>query len=261
MPSFLLVVYHDRYCEVYSSNPASAPGRIESILGELKTHFEFTEPKQASEQDVLLVHSQDHVDYVRTHRLTYEIALLAVGGAIKAAELAMEGKPAFALIRPPGHHASPSSSWGFCYFNNLAVAVEKLRVEGRVDKAVVVDVDLHYGDGTANIFASSPQVTYFHPEGSSRQSYIDELNRFVSARLEPCDILAVSAGFDRHEQDWGGLLKTEDYHAMGTILREFAENKCGGRRFAVLEGGYNHSVLGRNVKAFLDSFGSAEQKH
>jgi len=257
----LLVVYHDRYREVYSSDPASAPGRIESVLDELKTHFETTEPNQASEQDVLFVHTQDHVDDVKTHRLTYEIALLAVGGAIKAAELAMQGEPAFALIRPPGHHASPSSSWGFCYFNNVAVAVEKLRLEDRISKAVVVDFDLHYGDGTANIFASSPQVTYFHPEGSNRQSYIDELNRFVSVRLEPFDILAVSAGFDRHEQDWGGLLKTEDYYTIGTILREFAENKCWGRRFAVLEGGYNHSVLGRNVKAFLDGFGSTEPKH
>jgi len=257
----LRVVYHNRYREVYSSDPASAPGRIESILDELKPHFEFTEPKQASEQDVLLVHSQDHVDYVRTHRLTYEIALLAVGGAIKAAELAMQGEPAFALIRPPGHHASRDSSWGFCYFNNVAVAVEKLLVESRVSKVVVVDVDLHYGDGTANIFGLSPQVTYFHPEGSSRQSYVDELNRFVSVRLEPFDILAVSAGFDRHEQDWGGLLKTEDYHTIGTILREFAESKGGGSTFAVLEGGYNHSVLGRNVRAFLDGFGSARQKH
>jgi len=257
----LRVVYHNRYREVYSSDPASALGRIESILDELKTHLEFTEPKQASELDVLLVHGQDHVDYVRTRRLTYEIALLAVGGAVKAAELAMQGEPAFALIRPPGHHASRGSSWGFCYFNNVAVAVEKLRVEGRVDKAVVVDVDLHYGDGTANIFALSPHVTYFHPEGSSRQSYIDELNRFVSARLEPFDILAVSAGFDRHEQDWGGLLKTEDYRTIGTILREFAENKCRGRRFAVLEGGYNHSVLGRNVRAFLDGFSFAKQEH
>jgi len=257
----LQVVYHNRYREVYSSDPASAPGRIESILDELKTHFEFTESKQASEQDVLLVHSQDHVDYVRTHRLTYEIALLAVGGAVKAAELAIQGEPTFALIRPPGHHASRGSSWGFCYFNNVAVAVEKLRVEGKVNKAVVVDVDLHYGDGTANIFALSPQVTYFHPEGISRQSYIDELNRFVSVRLGPFDILAVSAGFDRHEQDWGGLLKTEDYHTIGIILREFADNKCWGRRFAVLEGGYNHSVLGRNVRAFLDGFGSVEQKH
>jgi len=250
--SSLIVVYHSRYCEVYSGDPASAAGRIESILDELKGYFEFVEPEPADEKDLLLVHSRDHVDCVKSHRLTYEIALLAVGGAVRAAELAIEANPAFALIRPPGHHASRSSSWGFCYFNNVAVAVEKWRAEGKIGKAVIIDVDLHYDDGTANIFASSPEVTYFHPEGSSRQLYLDELNRFVEARRESFDILAVSAGFDRHEQDWGGLLKTEDYFTIGKVLKGFAEKRCHGRRFAVLEGGYNHSVLGKNVKALLD---------
>ena len=251
----MLIVYHSRYVEVYSSDPASAPGRIESILDELKANFEFVEPEQVNEHELMLVHTLDHVDHAKAHHPTFEIALLAAGGAAKAAELAMQGRPAFALIRPPGHHASRNSSWGFCYFNNVALAVEKLRMERKASKAVVIDIDLHYGDGTASIFALSPQVTYFHPEGSSRQSYVDELYRFLSVPREPLGILAVSAGFDRHEHDWGGLLKTEDYHTIGEILKEFAEDKCSGRRFAVLEGGYNHTILGKSVKALLDGFG------
>jgi len=252
--SSLKVVYHSRYREVYSSDPASAPGRIECVFDELKGHFDFVEPEPASEQDVLLVHGQNHLERVQSYGLTHEIALLAVGGAVKASKLAMSGEPAFGLIRPPGHHASRDSSWGFCYFNNVAVAVEKLRVEGLITSAVIVDFDLHYGDGTASIFASVPEVAYFHPEGGGRESYLDEVKRFVGARREPFDVLAVSAGFDRHEQDWGGLLKTEDYGTIGKMLNLFAQSKCGGRRFAVLEGGYNHAVLGRNVKAFLDGF-------
>jgi len=251
----LKVVYHDRYREVYSSDPASAPSRIESILDQLKTHFDFVEPELASEQDVLLVHNQEHVDNVKAHRLVYEIALLAVGGAVKASELTMQGEPAFALIRPPGHHASRSSSWGFCYFNNVAIAVEKLRSKGEVNRVVIVDIDLHYGDGTANIFSSSPQVTYFHPEAGSREAFVNELSRFVSTLDKPFDVLAVSAGFDRHEQDWGGLLRTENYRTIGKTLKECAVDKCNGRRFAALEGGYSHAVLGRNVKALLDGFG------
>ncbi len=251
----MLVVYHIRYAEVYSSDPASAPGRIESILDELKASYEFVEPEQVNEQELMLVHTRDHIEHVKAHRPTFEIALLAAGGAIKAAEQAMQGKPAFALIRPPGHHASRNSSWGFCFFNNVAIAVEKLRVERKIDKAVVVDIDLHYGDGTASIFASPEQVAYFHPESSKRQSYVDELHRFLSVPREPFGILAVSAGFDRHEHDWGGLLKTEDYYTIGKMLKEFAEAKCDGKRFAVLEGGYNHSVLGKSVKALLDGFG------
>jgi len=250
--AFLKVVYHTRYLTVYSSDPASAPGRIESIYEELQGRFEFVEPKPAREEDILLVHSRNHFDYMRTHPLTFEIALLAAGGAIKAAEIALDGEPAFGLIRPPGHHASPSSCWGFCYFNNVAVAVEEMRREGRIEKALIVDIDLHCGDGTANIFASSPEVTYFHPDGWNRQAYLDELSRFLSAKHEPFDVLAVSAGFDRHEQDWGGMLKTEDYHTIGKMIKEFAENNCDGRRFAILEGGYNHSVLGKNVKALLE---------
>lgn len=156
------------------------------------------------------------------------------------------------MIRPPGHHASRSSSWGFCYFNNVAVAVEKLRKEGRIKETLIVDIDLHYGDGTANIFASSPDVTYFHPNGLNRQAFLDELFRFLAARKQFFDILALSAGFDRHEHDWGGMLKTEDYHSIGKIVKEFAADKCNGRRFAVLEGGYNHSFLGKNVRSLLE---------
>jgi len=253
----LLVVYHDRYREVYSSDPAAAPGRMESIRGELIGHFDFVEPRPATDHELLLVHSQRHIDLVKACPLAYEIACLATGGAIMAADSAWKGEPAFGLIRPPGHHASRDSSWGFCYFNNVAVALEALRVAGELKKAVVIDIDLHYGDGTAE-FASRnmSNVTYFHPEASNRQTYLDELSRFVASSKEQFELLAVSAGFDRHEQDWGGMLTTKDYHTIGKIVKEFAEGKCNGRRFGVLEGGYNHSVLGKNVKSFLDGFKS-----
>jgi len=239
---------------VYASDPAAQPGRIESIFNELQGQFDFVKPELASVEDLLLVHSKGHVEYVRTHELTYEIALLAVGGAIKASEIALEGEPAFGLIRPPGHHASPNSCWGFCYFNNVAVSVEKMRREGRIDKAMIVDIDLHYGDGTANIFQGVDEVTYFHPDAWNRQAFQEEISRFLAARKDKVDVVAVSAGFDRHEQDWGGMLKTEDYRTIARMTKEFADSKCNGRRFAVLEGGYNHSVLGKNVRAFLEGF-------
>jgi len=177
---------------------------------------------------------------------------LAVGGAIKASEIALEDKPAFGLIRPPGHHASPNSSWGFCYFNNVAISIEKLRRLGKIDGAVIVDIDLHYGDGTANVFQGVSEVAYFHPDAWNRLAFLDEISRFLAARKDKIDIVAVSAGFDRHEQDWGGMLKTEDYRVIGRMIREFAERLCSGRRYAVLEGGYNHAVFGKNVRALLE---------
>jgi acetoin utilization deacetylase AcuC-like enzyme len=246
------IVYHDRYREVYSSDPASEPGRIESIVKELKGHFDFVQPEPAFEEEILLVHTRPHVERVKATPLAYEIALLAAGGTEKAAEIALNGEPAFALVRPPGHHASRASSWGFCYFNNVALAIEQLRFNSRIKTALIIDIDLHYGDGTADIFSGSTNVTYFHPEVSNRQGYLDELKRYLGVLHETFDMLAVSAGFDRHEQDWGGMLKTEDYLTIGKMVKQFAESRCNRKRFAVLEGGYSHSVLGKNVKALLD---------
>ncbi len=246
----LHVAYHKRYEEVYASDPAAAPGRIECIKRELEGVFPFVEPLPASKEDLELVHSRSHIEEVGQNSLLYEIALLAVGGALKASQLAMQGKPAFSLIRPPGHHASPDSSWGFCYFNNIAIAVENLRRENIIKRALIVDIDLHYGDGTASFFSSVPEVLYHHVEGSSSEGFLSDLERFLAAQKE-CDVIAVSAGFDGHELDWGGLLKTEDYATIGRIIEKQAGQKCGGNVFAVLEGGYNHKVLGKNVKALL----------
>lgn len=244
------VVYHERYCEVYASDPAAQPGRMEGIYEELQGHFDFVTPQSASEEEVLLVHGQSHIENVKICPLTYEIALLAVGGAIKASEIAVEGEPAFGLIRPPGHHASGGSSWGFCYFNNMAISIKKLRQRYKIEKALVVDIDLHFGDGTANIFAGKSSITYFHVNSMNREGYLNNLSKFIGTQ-KGYDIIAVSAGFDRHRQDWGGLLTTNDYFTIGKMITEFASRECAGRRYAVLEGGYNYEFLGKNVMAFL----------
>jgi acetoin utilization deacetylase AcuC-like enzyme len=93
-------------------------------------------------------------------------------------------------------------------------------------------------------------VIYSHPEGRDRETFLKEVERGFQTK-RPYEIIAVSAGFDRHEEDWGGLLKTEDYFTIGTWAKTYSLQRCQGRRFSVLEGGYNHSVLGTNVKRFL----------
>jgi acetoin utilization deacetylase AcuC-like enzyme len=245
------VVYHEKYKEVYSDDPAAEAGRIECICAALagEGEFEFVEPAPATEADVRLVHTQRHVEAVKELGL-FNPALLAVGGAIAAAQLAFDGEPAFGLIRPPGHHASPNRCWGFCYFNNTAISVEKLRRAGLIRSALILDFDLHYGDGTANFFAAVPKVSYYHVPDGTRGEQLRELERYLASK-EEFEILAVSAGFDRHVEDWGGTLETEDYRALGALIKEHAARVCGGKRFAVLEGGYNHAVLGKNVRAFL----------
>ena len=247
------IIFHERFHEVYTHDPASSEGRMWAITNALMGIYGFLEPLPASETDLKLVHSPPHIGSVAHQSRLFEIARLAAGGAIKAAELAFEGEPAFGLIRPPGHHASPSSCWGFCYFNNIAIAVKRLLADGKIKSAFILDFDLHYGDGTANTFAGNEAVEYYHPRGELRLEFIDNIMRKLDKARE-YDIVAVSAGFDRHEDDWGGMLTTEDYETIGTLLKEFSINKCKGRRFGVLEGGYNHLVLGLNVKSFLEGF-------
>jgi acetoin utilization deacetylase AcuC-like enzyme len=244
------VVFHERYREVYACDPAAAYGRMDSMYDELIKSYPFVRPEPASETDILLVHKTEHLERFKRNPQLFEVASLAVGGAIKASELAVSGKKAFGLIRPPGHHASPGSCWGFCYFNNIAVAVEKLIRSGVVNKALIVDIDLHFGDGTEKIFHGRSDVIYHHVSGKTREDFLNDL-KDVLENEKGYGIIGVSAGFDRHISDWGRLLTTGDYTETGKIISQSAGRVCQGKVFTVLEGGYNHNVLGLNAKALL----------
>jgi len=244
------IIFHKRFYEVYTNDPASAPGRMEAIVSQLKGKFEFIQPGPASERDLERVHGRSHIESVKQEEPVYEIGLLAAGGALLSGEWAWKGEPAFGLIRPPGHHASPHSCWGFCYFNNIAIVIKKMIADEKIRRALILDFDLHYGDGTANTFSGSSDVVYAHPEGSNRDQFLGDIQKVLRTERE-YDILAVSAGFDRHEEDWGGLLNTEDYFNIGKWVKESSTQHCQGKRFGVLEGGYNHAVLGKNVCRFL----------
>jgi acetoin utilization deacetylase AcuC-like enzyme len=244
------IVYHPRYSEIYASDPAASPGRIEAILKELEGRYDFIQPQAASEDDLRRVHTQGHIESIKRDKHVYDIACLAAGGAIKAAQIAMEGEASFGLIRPPGHHASSDHCWGFCYFNNIAVALANLQKEKLIERALILDFDLHFGDGSHNIFEDSG-IKYFHPEAKKREEFISQIAGKFNKEKD-YSILAVSAGFDRHIEDWGGLLTTDDYRTIGQMVKEAAKSNCKGRIFAVLEGGYNHSVLGKNVRAFVE---------
>jgi len=241
------VVYSQEYKQVYSSDPASSPGRIEAIEFALAGKVNYIEPQPASEEDIGLIHTPRHIAEVRREGV-YDIAALAAGGAIKAAEVGLS-EPCFAVIRPPGHHASADSAWGFCYFNNMAVALVKLKRKDKIKKAFILDFDLHVGDGNINTLEPKGFVTILNPGGSDRSEYLKTVTNALNKT--DADMIAVSAGFDNHEDDWGGLLRTEDYTYMGKMVRETARRNNGGC-FGILEGGYNHAVLGKNVLAFIE---------
>ena len=240
------VMFHPDFYQVYTSDPAAAPGRMESVVEVVSGHYEFTEPSPATEGDIAAVHSLSHIEDVRGRGL-FDISALAAGGAIQAAVDGLK-KPSFALIRPPGHHASEDTAWGFCYFNNMAIALEKLRRERLIERAFVLDIDLHFGDGTVNIFKGRDYVTVYNASSNDRRDYLAAIAEVLAAQQS--DIIGISAGFDNHKDDWGGLLETEDYEKIGKMVREACAKKgCG--YFGILEGGYNHQVLGDNVLALL----------
>ncbi len=240
------VVTHDDFLEVYAREPAAAPGRLESVLAVLRGEVSIEEAYPAGEDDILAVHSKDHVQSV-TRMGLYKIAALAAGAAIQTALTGLK-EPCFGLIRPPGHHASCDHAWGFCYFNNMAIALEHLRTAGHIKRAFVLDFDMHYGDGTVNILGQKEYVTIYNPDRDHRDDYLNE----VRATLEviETDVIGVSAGFDNHVLDWGRLLLTEDYREIGRMVHAACKRLNIGC-FALLEGGYNHNVLGTNVQAFL----------
>jgi len=248
------VIFSEDFHQSYSGDPAAAYGRMEAVLRVLRGRVTLVDAVPATAEDIAAVHTSNHCDRVAAEGV-YEIAALAAGGAIQAATIGL-AEPSFALIRPPGHHASAGSAWGFCYFNNMAIALERLKRENRISKAFILDFDLHVGDGNVNILGQRGYATIYNPASADRGEYLKNCRRQLADH--PADIIGVSAGFDNHEEDWGGLLTTEDYREIGTMVREAAVRNGGGC-FGILEGGYNHRVLGRNVLAFLEGMEGAKE--
>lgn len=251
------IIYSAKYEECYHTNPIENPDRVRIPAIELKkAGYEFVESTTATYDDVARVHGREHIERVRQRGL-YEAATMAAGGAIAAAELALSGEPAFALIRPPGHHASANRAWGLCFFNNMAIAVQSIRPEA--ERILIIDIDLHFGDGTVSIFRGDSRVKIVNP-GSVDSNFdylkMDSIGYFNQVEDAfkgfEADIVGVSVGFDTYIEDWGGLLGTEDYEKIGRIIRIGSE-KCGGRRFALLEGGY-HPDLKENIKSFVRGY-------
>lgn len=246
------VVFDNAFYQIYDSDPAAEAGRMESIVRVIEGNVEFVPAEAASEAQIAAVHTEAHIKDVRRDGL-YEIASLAAGATIQAAEIGMT-EPCMALVRPPGHHASADSAWGFCHFNNMAIALRHLRDQNKIGNALVLDIDLHFGDGTVNILEKKSWVTIENPSATARREYLRAVERRLAET--PFDIIGISAGFDHHLEDWGKLLATEDYEQIGRMVVEAAMRQRGGC-FAVLEGGYNHKVLGYNVLSLLNGMGMA----
>ncbi|MFW9969244.1 MAG: histone deacetylase family protein [Candidatus Odinarchaeota archaeon] len=253
------IVFHEKYYNSeYAWDPAASVGRLEGIMKLISKNkeYEIITPKPAMEEDILRAHTSRHLQSIKSNKLLFELASLAAGGAILAGEEGFKGNPVFAVIRPPGHHASADSCWGFCYFNNISISLLKLYSEKKIDSAFVLDFDLHTGDGNINILTHRNddfRVKILNPDSSSPSSYLKEVESYME-ELEDIDIFVASAGFDQGRDDWGHLLYPEDYIELGRLMKNYSEKLCKGRRYALLEGGYNHNVLPKNVISFCQGF-------
>jgi len=260
----------------------------------------------ASETDIRRVHTADHVATVRgasqraaeqdrilridpdtaVSGRSWEAALGACGAAVDAARWVGrgEGPAAFCAVRPPGHHATPDRAMGFCLFNNVAVAARVALAEKLARRALIVDWDVHHGNGTQDAFYEDPDVFYLsmhqHPlypgtgmsgetgrgagEGTTLNlpmSAGQEPERYVDALLEGLDravafepeIVFISAGFDAARDDpiGGFTLEPEHFARLTRDVVERTRGSAGGRVVSVLEGGYNPAELGRCVTAHV----------
>jgi acetoin utilization deacetylase AcuC-like enzyme len=217
---------------------------------------------------------------------SYDVALYAAGAACDAVERVLLGKDAnaFCLVRPPGHHAVADRAMGFCLFNNVAVAAKRA-LELGVDRALIVDFDVHHGNGTQDLFWEDPRVGFlsihrypFWPgsgcasETGAGDGLGTTLNVPMAADVTPREylhalasslehladklrpeIILVSAGFDAHRHDPIGSLglDAEDFACITTLLVEAARSYCDGRLVSLLEGGYHAAALAECVQVHL----------
>lgn len=251
----LTLVYDGRFNgSLYADDNAALPGRMEAATAFLdEAAVDRIGARMATLEELSLAHDRAYIETIQKDGALFAMAGLAAGGAIIAAELAMKGKPAFACIRPPGHHASRGSAWGHCTFNNIAVALLAMKEEKKIARAFVIDIDAHTGDGTKNILESWKTAVVFNPYADSAAGYLELVEKRL-AEIGETDVIAVSAGFDLYIRDVGRRLETADFETLGRLIRAASQRTCAGRRFAVLEGGYFLQDLGANTAAFCRGF-------
>ncbi len=259
-------------------------------------------PRPAEPEELLAVHTRAHVDGVRraaasgptqldpdtyVSTASHEVALLAAGGCVDLALRIARGEATrgFAAVRPPGHHAEGGRAMGFCLFNNAAIAARAVQREAGVERVLLIDWDVHHGNGTQHTFESDPSVLYFSthqypyypgtgaagevgvgrgegatlnvpmPAGCGDAEYVGVFQRVLApaARAFRPEYCIVSCGFDAHADDplASMCVSGAGYAALTAIVRELADALCGGRLLCVLEGGYSLLGLREGTDALL----------
>jgi len=299
------IVYHPDYLLHDTGHHPERKERLIAIMQlieETGIDLRKIKPEPASIEEIRYVHDPDYITKVKEYsereipldpdtvvcKDSYHAALLAAGGMIRAVDLAADGENAFALVRPPGHHALPDRGMGFCLFNNIAIGARHAQKIG-YDRVLIVDWDVHHGSGTQQIFYDDPSVFYFSvhqyphypgtgssdetgsgagqgytlnvplPAGSGDAEYtraFEEILMPAAIGFDP-DIVLVSAGFDAHIDDplAGMAVTTGGFREMASIVCSIADRCCEGRLAITLEGGYDLHSLSHSVVGVLEVMG------
>ena len=309
------IVYHPDYLKHETGHHPERKERLLSIISYLKEtgmieNLELTEPRSASLEEILYVHSKEYIEIARKYsqlemnldsdtvlcKDSYDVALLAAGGAITAVDSVLDKlNSSFALVRPPGHHAMPGRGMGFCIFNNIAIAARHAQKMGK-KRVLIVDWDVHHGNGTQDAFYDDPSVLYFStheyphypgtgwldqtgngpgkgyninvplPAGTDDSGFIaafEEILVPAAHEFHP-EIVLISAGQDACNEDGFADMKmsVKGFSVLASIVRSIARESSGGKIAAVLEGGYDLGLLAHSVAEILDVFmgNEAEKK-
>ncbi len=300
------VVFSPKY---YTHNPGKkhpeSAKRLRVVINELNrgqlstsNNWQYVKPHKATLENVMLIHDWDYVKHIErfcrsgggvldtgdtvVSRESFDVAMYAAGGALKAVDLVMKGQfqNAFALVRPPGHHAGRADARGFCVFNNVAIAVKHLLKKHGLRRVAVIDIDAHHGNGTQNIFYETDEVLYVSlhedPHEFPKSGFIDQTGRrkglgytvniplpfetnddvYLKALNEIAvpivrqykpQFILVSAGFDGHYADPVGRLSlsAQCYTQVYDDTLTLVSLTCNGRLVSVLEGGYSRSFVGK----------------
>jgi acetoin utilization deacetylase AcuC-like enzyme len=285
---------------------------VAQVLAEFETRTRAVAPRMAEPGEILRIHGADLLRKIeRTSKLapaqldpdtyvsprSFEIARLAAGGTVEVARRVAGEKHAcgFAAVRPPGHHAEAGRAMGFCLFNNIAIAARALQAEEGVGRLLILDWDVHHGNGTQHSFEDDPSVLYVSthqfpyypgtgnvneagvgpglgltlnipmPPGCGDEEYTGVLQRVLvpAARHFRPEMILVSCGFDAHRDDplASMELTAEGFLAMTHIVRALADELCGGRVVFVLEGGYAASSLREGMRSVLQGMLEAPPSH
>ncbi|MCM8777247.1 MAG: histone deacetylase [Candidatus Omnitrophica bacterium] len=278
------VLYSEEFLKYYETGHPESPERVKSIKEflEKKRIGDFINPVSCSEEDLLLAHTEELIKRVKESNFydtdtpniqnIYYYAALSCGSAISAAYIALNGEIAFSLARPPGHHAGRNTLGGFCYFNNMAVAVKKILKEHKV-KIAVLDIDGHHGNGTEEILKENEGVIYVslhqYPAfpgtgttsfnncynfpifpGSTPENYIQKFKKAIDIIMDfSPNLMGISLGFDAHYSDPLLDLPLDDahYYRMAKQISTITKNI-----FIILEGGYNIKTIGNTCYCFIN---------